>query len=348
MFGRFGSRAVAAVLAVSLALAPLAADARPGRSSSSGSRGSRTYTTPANPSVTGQPIQRSITPPPAAAPAAPTYQPRPGFQQPFGQPGFAQPGFAQPSFTQRHPFLSGMMGGFLGASLYNSLFGHHGYGAGGDYGSGSGGALGGLLRLLIMAGIVYLIYRLIRMAISGPRPASASGMTYEMFPPQDAPYNATPFGGGYNNQGGASVPPPPPVPAIGVQMQGQDLSAFEQILTGIMDSWSKGDLTALRRHLTPEMLSYYGEEMTENQSRGVRNLVADVHLVKGDVVESWHEDGRTYCTALLRWRARDWTVDETTGRVVAGDDQRPEEVQELWTFVRADGGRWLLSAIQQV
>ncbi|TWB63700.1 Tim44 domain-containing protein [Nitrospirillum viridazoti] len=337
MFGRFGSRAVAAVLAVSLALAPLAADARPGRSSSSGSRGSRTYTTPATPSVTGQPIQRSITPPPAAAPAAPAYQPRPAFQQPF-----AQPGFAQPSFTQRHPFLSGMMGGFLGASLYNSLFGHHGYGVGGDYGSGSGGAFGGFMRLLIMLGIAYLIYRLVRMAISGPRAAPASGMTYELYSPQDAPYQASPFGGS------ASVPPPAPVPAIGVQMQGQDLSAFEQILTGIMDSWSKGDLTALRRHLTPEMLSYYGEEMTENQSRGIRNLVADVQLVKGDVVESWHEDGRTYCTAQLRWRARDWTVDENTGRVVSGDDRHAEEVQELWTFVRADGGRWLLSAIQQV
>ncbi|WP_044564519.1 TIM44-like domain-containing protein [Azospirillum sp. B4] len=339
MFARFGSRAVAAVLAVALALAPLAADARPGRSSSSGSRGSRTYTTPANPSVTGQPIQRSITPPPAAAPAAPAYQPRPAFQQPF-----AQPGFAQPSFTQRHPFLSGMMGGFLGASLYNSLFGHHGYGVGGDYGSGSGGAFGGFMRLLIMLGIAYLIYRLVRMAISGPRPATSSGMTYDLYQPQEPPYQATPFGGSY----GGSVPPPPPVPAIGVQMQGQDLSAFEQILTGIMDSWSKGDLTALRRHLTPEMLSYYGEEMTENQSRGIRNQVADVQLVKGDVVESWHEDDRTYCTALLRWRARDWTVDENTGRVVAGDEHRPEEVQELWTFVKADGGRWLLSAIQQV
>ncbi|MBB6250188.1 TIM44-like domain-containing protein [Nitrospirillum iridis] len=341
MFGRFGSRAVAAVLAVALALAPLAADARPGRSSSSGSRGSRTYTTPATPSVTGQPIQRSITPPPAAAPAAPAYQPRPGFQQPF-----AQPGFAQPSFTQRHPFLSGMMGGFLGASLYNSFFGHHGYGAGGDYGSGSGGAFGGFLRILIMLGIAWMIWRLVRMALGGPRPATNSGMTYELYQPQEPPYQATPFGSSYG-QGGA-MPPPAPVPAIGVQMQGQDLSAFEQILTGIMDGWSRGDLTALRRHLTPEMLSYYGEEMTENQSRGIRNQVADVQLVKGDVVESWQEEGRTYCTALLRWRARDWTVNEATGRVVEGDEHRPEEVQELWTFVRADGGHWLLSAIQQV
>ncbi|MDE1147965.1 MAG: TIM44-like domain-containing protein [Azospirillaceae bacterium] len=340
MFARFGTRAAAAVMVVALALAPLAADARPGRSSSSGSRGSRTYTTPATPSVTGQPIQRSITPPPATAPAAPAYTaPRPT----FGQPGFAQPGF-QPSFTQRHPFLSGMMGGFLGASLYNSLFGHHGYGMGGDYGSGSGGAFGGLLRILIMLGIAYMIWRLVRMALGGPRPAMPQGMTYEMYPPQqglNAPYDATPYGG-------AVPPPPPPVPAIGVQMGSQDLNAFEQILQGIMDSWSRGDLTALRRHLTPEMLSYYGEEMTENQSRGIRNLVADVQLVKGDVVESWHEDDRTYCTALLRWRARDWTVEENSGRVVGGDEHRPEEVQELWTFVRADGGRWLLSAIQQV
>jgi len=42
----------------------------------------------------------------------------------------------------------------------------------------------------------------------------------------------------------------------------------------------------------------------------------------------------------------DRTVDRATGRLVEGDDQ-PIEVTELLTFMRAPGGSWLLSAIQQ-
>jgi predicted lipid-binding transport protein (Tim44 family) len=42
----------------------------------------------------------------------------------------------------------------------------------------------------------------------------------------------------------------------------------------------------------------------------------------------------------------DTTLDRATGRVVKGSGQ-PEEVTEVWTFLRPRGGNWELSAIQQ-
>ena len=42
----------------------------------------------------------------------------------------------------------------------------------------------------------------------------------------------------------------------------------------------------------------------------------------------------------------DKTVERATGRVVEGADT-PQEVIEVWTFVRTRGGAWMLSAIQQ-
>ena len=38
---------------------------------------------------------------------------------------------------------------------------------------------------------------------------------------------------------------------------------------------------------------------------------------------------------------------DLTGRVVDGSPNERQTVTELWTFVRARGGSWLLSAIQQ-
>ena len=50
-------------------------------------------------------------------------------------------------------------------------------------------------------------------------------------------------------------------------------------------------------------------------------------------------------TVAMRFALTDSMVDRATGRVVEGG--HPDEVTEVWTFVRARGGAWILSAIQQ-
>jgi predicted lipid-binding transport protein (Tim44 family) len=49
----------------------------------------------------------------------------------------------------------------------------------------------------------------------------------------------------------------------------------------------------------------------------------------------------------MRYAIQDWKVDRTSQRVVAGDPSKVEEVVEIWTFRRDNGGLWKLSAIQQ-
>jgi predicted lipid-binding transport protein (Tim44 family) len=34
--------------------------------------------------------------------------------------------------------------------------------------------------------------------------------------------------------------------------------------------------------------------------------------------------------------------------VESGSNTQPQPAEEIWTFIRASGGHWLLSAIQQV
>ncbi|MBV8193081.1 MAG: TIM44-like domain-containing protein, partial [Alphaproteobacteria bacterium] len=104
---------------------------------------------------------------------------------------------------------------------------------------------------------------------------------------------------------------------------------------------------------TPEMVGHFSQELTRNASQGVQNIVGDVQLVKGEVTEAWEEGDLEYATALMRWRAHDYIVrldggTGNTGQIVSGDPRTMVEAEELWTFVRRSGGRWLLSAIQQV
>ena len=59
------------------------------------------------------------------------------------------------------------------------------------------------------------------------------------------------------------------------------------------------------------------------------------------------EGATDYASVAMRYSLKDVILDRTTGRVVDGDRDRPQEVTEVWTFRRDNGGPWKVSAIQQ-
>jgi len=302
---------------VTLSLAPAIAEARAGSSAGgrSSSMGSRGLRTYENNNA--QPLSRSMTPAPEA--------PRP----PGLAPAMPSPAYGGGSFFQRHPFLTGLAGGLVGSWL----FGHTGSAADGEGGS-AGSMIGMLLQFLIIGGLIYFAFRLFRgRALSG---GWGSG------PPGPMPRSA-----------GAAAVPLRRDRGRDVNLADADLTSFQGIHAAVQEAWSAGDLARLRRLMTPEMLSYFSEELTRNASQGVQNIVANVELLKGELMESWEESDLQYATAYLRWRALDYIV--RLGRspgdpdyLVSGNPRTPVEAEEVWTFVRRRGGEWLLSAIQQV
>jgi predicted lipid-binding transport protein (Tim44 family) len=94
------------------------------------------------------------------------------------------------------------------------------------------------------------------------------------------------------------------------------------------------------------MVSYFSEELAENATHGLRNDVTDFKFLNGELAEAWREGNRDYATVAMQWSAIDVMRDRQTGEVKQGNPNAPAEGRELWTFVRENGGQWLLSAIQ--
>jgi predicted lipid-binding transport protein (Tim44 family) len=301
---------LAAVAALSLALTPGLADARAGGGSSMGSRGGMTYSAPPSTNTapySAQPFQRSMT------------QPSPGYQS----PGYASPGYGRPAFGGG--FASGLMGGLIGAGIGGLLFGHGFFGGG----LGFGGFLGFLLQIFLL---VMLGRFLFRRFTGGRRPAFAGG-------PSSFARDGAPGPGPFQATGGSGGPPP-------ITIGPGDYEQFEQLLQGIQAAWSQHDLNGLQAMATPEMVSYFADQLSEQVSRGVRNSVTDVRLVSGDLAQAWAEQGREYATVAMRFSMVDVTRDGA-GNVVDGSPTEHVTATEIWTFVRSRGGHWILSAIQQ-
>ena len=323
------SRLVAVLGAFALAGVLLAseADARAGGGFSSGSRGMRTFNTPsATPTAPsgGSVFQRSVTQPgtPAATAARPGAATGGGL---FGRPGGLFGG----------GLLGGLAAGFIGAGLFGLLFGHGLFGGMGGFAS--------VLGLLLQVALVVIVARLAwAWWQRRNQPAFAGGPALRNTPAlRDVGLGG--LGAGLGG-GGASAKPAANKDEVGIKPE--DYDAFERLLGEVQNAYSAEDLNALRAAVTPEMLSYFSEDLAHNASRGVVNQVSDAKLLQGDLAESWHEGDVDYATVAMRFSLVDKTVERATGRVVDGSDQ-PQQVTEVWTFMRAQGGGWLLAAIQQ-
>jgi predicted lipid-binding transport protein (Tim44 family) len=332
------AKLLALFAAAVLAFAPAIAEAAAGGNRSQGSRGARTMqSAPATPTTpnAARPLERSATTPQQA-------------QRP------AQPGQAaqQQSWFQRNPMMAGLLGGMLGAGLIGMLMG-----GGFNLGEGFAGFMGLLLQVALFAGIAMLVMRFIRArreaaaqpAYAGPTAGPGGDPVPDVMARGSAPVDPRANGVGVGGVGGGTGPSvfePQAKDEIGLVEQ--DFATFEKRLAEVQAAWTAGDLAALKRVATPEMVGYLSEDLSANSSRGVENRVEQVKLEQGDLAEAWQEGATQYASVAMRWSALDYTVKLADGQLVDGSREERREHTEVWTFMRSQGGDWILSAIQQV
>lgn len=299
-------------LMVSIATTDMAEARKAGGFSGFGSRGTKTFSAP--------PTTRT-----APAPAAPierSMTPKTNATQPN----------ATPANQQRPGFFGGLGGSMLGGLMMGGLIGML-------LGGGMGGGIG----------FLGLIFQAILIAV-------LASLAMRFFRNRQQTAHSTPNGGPLpqgNKAPGFEIPrmgallgSSKAVSADEIGIQKQDLDTFESILKDVQAAYAAEDYSALRRLTTPEAMSYLAEELSDNATKGLRNEVRDVHLVQGDVAESWREGTVDYATIAMRYEAIDVMRDRTTGAVVSGDPDTASDSVEIWTFVRRPGAGWQVSAIQ--
>ncbi|HET7382759.1 MAG TPA: TIM44-like domain-containing protein, partial [Pseudolabrys sp.] len=223
---------------------------------------------------------RTFSAPPATSTAPNTAAP---MQRTLTQPGTAG---ARPGGLFGGGLLGGLAGGFLGAGLFGLLFGH------GFFGGMAGFA--SLLGLILQIVLIVIVARLLFtwwQRRNAPAYAAAHPATGHSF-------------SGLGGMLGGNAPAGAPL-TIGKS----DYDAFEHLLGEVQAAYSAEDINALRTKVTPEMLSYFSEQLAENASRGLVNKVSDVKLEQGDLAEAWREGGVEYATVAMRFALTDSMVE---------------------------------------
>ena len=259
----------------------------------------------------------------------------------------AKPASSSGSFWRS--FGGGMLGGLAGGLLFRSMFG--GPSAYGGGMSGGGGGIG-LFDILLLAGIAYLIYWYIK---KKRREAAETAGYYQSsgtveLPPQpqyppvyDSPQAAAPQGDADLERGLANIRQYDPS-FDEARFQDMAMDNFFKI----QGAWANRDMTGVRNLLTTEMNRIFQDEADRLKAQKQINRLENIAVRSVDITEAWQEAGADFITARVYANLLDYSVDETTGQVIAGSKTEPVKFEEYWTFTRPVGNNpWQLSAINQ-
>ncbi len=237
----------------------------------------------------------------------------------------------------------GVVGGLLGGMLFRSL------GFAGGSGGGFGGGFG-MFDLLLLAGIGYLIYRMVRRSREsqeatatnyyGRMAADSYGSTGASAATVDQP----PSSGPEDLEGGLAHirQMDPRFDEVGFKEWCND-TFFR-----IQAAWMRRDMEKVRPLLTEGMQAEFGKQIEELRAKRQMNKLENIAVRSVEVTEAWQEQGQDYITVRFLANLLDYTVEETSGKVVSGSDSEPVKFEEFWTWVRPVGPNpWRLSAINQ-
>jgi predicted lipid-binding transport protein (Tim44 family) len=240
--------------------------------------------------------------------------------------------------------MGGIAGFALGGLLGSMLFGGMGHGLGGFGGIG-------MFDILLIGGglaLLFMFLRRRRAAAEQPQPAYAGmGGVYQA-PQQPSTSNVS----------ATAVAEAPSISDVDRGLGhirsmdgGFDTDALvaraRDVFFDVQAGVSARDMSKLRERITPEMYSELQRQCDELRAARRTNRVERIDLRRSEITEAWQESGRDYVTVYFSGALLDYTVDDTTGAVVAGSATDRDALEEFWTFSRPVGPNpWQLSAIQ--
>ena len=257
------------------------------------------------------------------------------------QPTTAQSTTPRPGGSFGSGLAGGIMGGVMGGFLGSMLFGGVAHAGGGLGGSGLG-----LFEVLLFAGIGFFLFRWL-----SRRRALAAG-----------------YGGGAVSDDSRSL-----FSGTGMSAPRHDTQADDPLVAGVKQIWSvdesfhpdefkelaqdmffkiqagwtRRDAGVLVDWVGDQLLGEYDMHFAEMKEKGEINRLENISVRKVDLIDAGLQDDEMFAVVRFTANLLDYTVEESTGRIVKGDSENPVKFEEEWTFARPVGSsQWKLEGIR--
>ncbi len=247
---------------------------------------------------------------------------------------------AAPAAPAGGGFMRGLAGGLAGGLLGGMLFSSLGHAAG--LGGGAGGI--GFLEIILFAAVAYFGFRWWKNRQL--RPASATAMGYSnmnrQYSSSVAQDQIAPVG-----FGSPSLHQNDRIESLGTPTLSPDEAS--DIFFKIQGAWTRRDLSTVSDRMESGIYDELARDAEHLKRNRQINRLENISVRHIEVTREWQEGGDTLATVVFTANLLDYTVDESTQKVVEGSDTQPVKFQEEWTFIKPQyADQWRLAGIQQM
>ena len=236
----------------------------------------------------------------------------------------------------------GIAGGFLGSMLFGGV--SHGMGMGG----GVGGSGFGLIEILLVGGLIYFLYRMFlrQRSAASSVPHGQAANSREFFNDDNQPHGLH-----ENAEMSSSDPITDGINRIRISDPDFDPEVFKEIAQDvffkIQACWMHRDISAVKTLLGEQLYMQYEQELAEMKQKKLINRLENISVRKVDILDvGVTEANEEFITILFTANLLDYTIDESSGKIVDGQQTEPVKFAEKWTFARALGvSNWRLEGV---
>ena len=239
-------------------------------------------------------------------------------------------------------FMRGLGGGILGGLLGGMLFSSLGFAG---MGSGFGGSGIGIIEILLLLGLGYFIFKMVK------NRKGAENLAYQTsYQPSGSRTETFPSHGSGSRSQEEDI-------SLGIRHiremdphfdEGQFKETAMDMFFKVQGAWMNRNLSSVQGLLTEELKGIVQSDIDTLLRDKKVNHLENIAVRKVEIVETWQESGQDFLTVLFSANLLDYTTDDSTGEILAGSKTEPVRFEEFWTFTRPVGNNtWKLSAIHQ-
>lgn len=263
------------------------------------------------------------------------------------QPSTQAPPIQQPQQSFGRSLLYGIGGGLMGGMIGSMLFGGRGH-AGSEGAGGGGFGFGDIIILLVIAGIIYFVYKKYRTRKAEEMQMSAAGAGYSTAYSYNEPLPEPAYESASRQEDMVSQG----LRHIKEMDSSFDKNRFKELAEDnffkIQTGWTKRDLSSVRSLLTPRMLNTFQTDINGYLNKKHINRLENIAMRQIEIVDAVQDQGEEYITVKFLASILDYTIDESNNNIISGSSSDPVKFLEYWTFTRKVGdGNWLLAGITQ-
>ncbi len=109
------------------------------------------------------------------------------------------------------------------------------------------------------------------------------------------------------------------------------------LYTEMQYAWEHRDWEPMRARMTDDLFSQMGRQLQDLINRGYINRIERIAVMNVALKQFYQDEQHDNLTLRLTTRIVDYTIEQSTGRLVSGDPKREKFMTYEWTMIRSRG-----------